>query len=142
MTISDLETQRERLRVQTHNRCGYCLAHQDYVPWVLEIDHIVPKAKGGSDDEENLWLACHTCNLYKSSQTHGRDPMTGRRVKLFNPRQQKWQQHFAWSEDGTHVVGRTVCGRATVIALNLNNLISVTVRRNWVTAGWHPPKGR
>ena len=28
--------------------------------------------------------------------------------------------------------------KPTVIALNLNNLISVTVRRNWVKAGWHP----
>lgn len=139
MTTSPLEILREKLRLQAHNRCGYCLAHQDYVPWVLEIDHILPKAKGGSDDENNLWLACHTCNLYKSSQTHGRDPLTGRRIKLFNPRNQQWRHHFVWSDNGTHILGRTVCGRATVIALNLNNLISVTVRRNWVKAGWHPP---
>jgi hypothetical protein len=30
--------------------------------------------------------------------------------------------------------------RVTIVALNLNNLIAVTVRRNWITAGWHPPQ--
>ena len=86
--ISD--TLRAKVRTQAGNRCGYCLARQEYVPWVLEIEHIVPKSKGGTDDEENLWLACHSCNLFKSNQTHGRDPLTGRRVRLFNPRRQQW----------------------------------------------------
>lgn len=133
------EEVRKRVREAASHRCGYCLSHQDYVPWVLEIEHIVPLAKSGSDNEENLWLACHTCNLYKGSKTHGQDPLTGHRVRLFNPRQQQWATHFQWSADGTLIEGRTASGRATVLALNLNNLISVTVRRNWVAAGWHPP---
>ena len=37
------------------------------------------------------------------------------------------------------IVGRTATGRATVVALSLNKLVAVTVPRNWVTAGWHPP---
>lgn len=135
-TISD--ALRARVRAQAGNRCGYCLARQEYVPWTLEIDHIVPKSKGGTNDEENLWLVCHSCNLFKSNQTHGRDPLTGRRVRLFNPRRQQWKRHFRWSEDGTFIIGRTACGRATVAALNLNNLIAITVRRHWVAAGWHP----
>jgi hypothetical protein len=36
-------------------------------------------------------------------------------------------------------MGRTATGRATVVALHLNNLVAVTVRQNWVRAGWHPP---
>ncbi|MBM3127561.1 MAG: HNH endonuclease [Chloroflexi bacterium] len=131
---------RERVRAQARNRCGYCLARQEYVPWSLEIEHIVPQSQGGSDDEANLWLACHSCNLFKSDQTHGRDPSTGRMVRLFNPRSQAWQRHFAWSENGELIVGLTACGRATVVALNLNNLVAVTVRRNWISAGWHPPE--
>jgi hypothetical protein len=59
---------------------------------------------------------------------------------LFNPRLQRWTPHFTWSEDGTKVIGRTACGRATVGALRLNNAIAVMVRREWVAAGWHPPK--
>lgn len=128
-----------RVRSQADNRCGYCRAHQDYLPWTLEIEHIIPRAKGGTNAEENLWLACHACNLYKNTQTQARDPLTGRQVPLYNPRYEKWSEHFEWNSDGTLILGRTPCGRATVIALKLNNLTSVTVRRNWVRAGWHPP---
>lgn len=131
---------RARVREQAGNRCGYCLSLQKYVLGILEIEHIIPKAKGGTDDEENLWLACRLCNGYKGITTHERDPVTGRRVKLFNPRWQKWSRHFQWSQDGTRIIGRTACGRATVIALQLNNLIAVTVRQQWVVAGWHPPE--
>ncbi len=130
---------RARVRVQAGDRCGYCRSPQRYVLGVLEIEHIIPSARGGSDDEENLWLACRLCNGYKGTQTHGRDPATGQRVRLFNPRQQAWGRHFRWSADGTEVQGQTACGRATVIALQLNNPIARLVRSAWVTAGWHPP---
>jgi hypothetical protein len=42
-------------------------------------------------------------------------------------------------EDGTRIIGLTACGRATALALQLNNVIAVMVRREWVAAGWHPP---
>ncbi|WP_202803614.1 hypothetical protein [Spirulina subsalsa] len=61
-------------------------------------------------------------------------------VPLFNPRQNQWSEHFTWSKNGTEIIGLTPCGRATVLALNLNNPIAVTVRKQWVSAGWHPPK--
>jgi hypothetical protein len=35
-----------------------------YVLGILEIDRIIPKAVGGTDDEENLWLAWSLCNNY------------------------------------------------------------------------------
>jgi hypothetical protein len=130
---------RVSIEAEAGNRCGYCRTHQDYVPWPLEIDHIIPKSKGGTDEQDNLWLACRSCNSFKSDQTHGRDPLTGRWTALFNPRMQRWKRHFRWSADGTLIVGRTACGRATVVALNFNRLIAVTVRRNWMAAGWHPP---
>ena len=47
---------RQRIRKQGQNRCGYCQSHQQYILGKLEIDHIIPVAAGGSDDEENLWL--------------------------------------------------------------------------------------
>ncbi len=130
---------RERVRKQAGDRCGYCLSRQRYILGKLEIDHIIPQAHGGNNDEGNLWLSCRLCNGYKGTQTHGRDPLTGRRIRLFHPRRQKWERHFVWSKDGTRVVGRTACGRATVQALQLNNIFAVLVRRQWVAAGWHPP---
>jgi hypothetical protein len=79
------------------------------------------------------------CNNFKGTQTHALDPLTGRRVRLFNPRTQRWSRHFHWSADGTQIIGRTATGRATVVALQLNNVIAVMVRRAWVSAGWHLP---
>lgn len=140
MASSISNTLRVKVRWQAQNRCGYCLTYQTYVPWKLEIEHIIPVSKGGSDDEKNLWLACRACNVHKSNHTHAFDPQTGRKVRLFNPRSQRWSRHFQWSQDGTLILGRTACGRATVLALNLNSLVAITVRRNWVAAGWHPPK--
>ncbi len=64
-----------RVRTVAGNRCRYCLALQRYTLLVLEIEHIIPKAGGGTDDEENLWLACRLCNNAKGIQTHGYDPL-------------------------------------------------------------------
>jgi hypothetical protein len=133
------EAVRARVRASAGDRCGDCLSPQRLVLGWLEIEHIVPQAAGGSDDEDNLWLACRLCNNYKSDQREGLDPESGQRVPLFDPRRQQWSEHFAWSADGTRVIGRTPCGRATVIGLHLNNVIAVMVRREWVAAGWHPP---
>ncbi len=85
--------------------------------------------------EENLWLACHRCNAFKGTQTRAPDPQTGSAVALFNPRQQTWTEHFAWSEDGTEILGKTPWGRATVAALKMNNPEIVVSRRLWVSAG-------
>jgi hypothetical protein len=104
----------------------------------LEIDHIIPKARGGSDDETNLWSACRMCNSFKGTPMTARDPLSRRRVRLFNPRRQRWSRHFRWSEDGTYIIGRTSRGRATVIALQLNHIIAVMVNRSgWLLVGIH-----
>ncbi len=134
------EEVRTIVRFEAQNRCGYCRSLQKYVLGMLEIDHIIPKAKGGTDDESNLWLACRLCNNFKATQTHRQDPETNRQVKLFNPRTQQWNKHFTWSEDGTHIIGLTACGRATVLALQLNNTCALMVRQQWISAGWHPPQ--
>jgi hypothetical protein len=94
----------------------------------LEIDHIVPTAAGGT--EENLWLACRMCNGFKGTQTHALDPVTGRRTRLFDPRVGSWSRHFQWSADGEQIVGLTPTGRATSHALQLNHVIAVMVRRS------------
>ena len=129
-----------RIRATAENRCGYCLTPQRYAMQVLEIEHITPRATGGTEDEDNLWLACRLCNNAKGVKTHGYDLLTGRRVRLFNPRKQKWPRHFLWSDDGVRLIGRTTSGRVTVEALNINNEIALAVRQNWVSAGWHPPR--
>ena len=56
---------REYLLEKWHRTCAYCGAQQ--VP--LQVEHIVPKARGGSDRVTNLTLACAPCNEKKGAQT-------------------------------------------------------------------------
>lgn len=56
---------REYLLEKWHRTCAYCGATQ--VP--LEIEHLVPRARGGSDRVSNLTLACRPCNQRKGSRS-------------------------------------------------------------------------
>jgi hypothetical protein len=134
------EQLRNRVREAAHNRCGYCLSPQRYVMGALEVEHLVPRAKGGSNEEDNLWLSCSLCNRYKGTQTSAIDELTATDAPLFNPRHDKWSEHFRWNAEGVRIAGLTPAGRATVEALKLNNELAVEVRRNWSMAGWHPPE--
>ena len=130
-----------RVREAARNRCGYCLSPQHLVMAGLEVEYTIPLAKGGTNDETNLWLACPLCNGHKSDKISAIDPETGVTVPLFNPRTQVWAEHFAWSDDGIRIIGRTPIGRATVVALHLSDdPDAITVRSYWVRAGWHPPE--
>ncbi len=130
----------QRVRHAAKNRCGYCLSPQHLVMARLEIEHILPVAHGGTDREENLWLACPLCNRFKGDKVTAIDPVTGASVKLYDPRRQDWFAHFRWSEDGLRIIGLTVVGRATVAALHLSDDVdALLVRSYWVLAGWHPP---
>jgi hypothetical protein len=105
----------------------------------LTIDHIIPESLGGLTKENNLWLACPRCNQFKGTQTHAHDQETDEWVTLFNPRLQQWADHFEWSTDGTHILGKTACGWSTVLALQMNNSEIIVTRRQWVSVGWWPP---
>ena len=105
----------------------------------LTFDHIIPETAGGLTARENLWLACERCNRYKSDRTTAIDPQTNHEIPLFNPRTQKWREHFMWDQTGTLIMGLTPTGRSTVLALQLNHPLAVAARKYWVRAGWHPP---
>lgn len=56
---------REYLLEKWGRKCAYCGAKD--VP--LEVEHITPKARGGSNRVSNLSLACRPCNQRKGAQT-------------------------------------------------------------------------
>ena len=45
--------------------CAYCGLHIIATP---QVDHIIPRVKGGSDDEHNLVTCCHVCNARKGDK--------------------------------------------------------------------------
>ncbi|MCP4659086.1 MAG: HNH endonuclease [bacterium] len=130
---------RRRVAEQARYRCGYCLTQELVIGRPMEFDHLFPRSLGGLTTEDNLWLACSLCNDHKSNRLLIIDPETGDRVRVFNPRKQEWQEHFAWAEGAARIDGTTAIGRATVAALQLNRPSLVLARRLWVNAGWHPP---
>jgi hypothetical protein len=131
---------RAKITAAAKHRCGYCQTQIIVIGSFLTVDHIVPLAAGGKTEENNLWLACNSCNIYKGDRTHYDDPQSGLSVALFNPRTQEWDEHFLWSGDGIFILGKTEVGRATIDALKLNNEYIVRSRRRWVSVGWHPPQ--
>jgi 5-methylcytosine-specific restriction endonuclease McrA len=56
---------REYLLDKWKRTCAYCSGKE--VP--LEVEHIIPKSRGGTDRVSNLTLSCRTCNVKKGDQT-------------------------------------------------------------------------
>jgi hypothetical protein len=130
---------RRQVAAQARYRCGYCQTQEAVSGIPLTLEHIFPKARGGQDIEENLWLSCRLCNEAKGVQIDSVDPETETRVPLFNPRTDTWAVHFAWDVQDTHMIGLTPTGRATIAALSLNSELRVRARAVWAEAGHHPP---
>ncbi|MFN6483845.1 MULTISPECIES: HNH endonuclease signature motif containing protein [unclassified Nostoc] len=100
--------------------CTYCRTAEALTVTTFEFEHIIPLSAGGKTVFENLCLACPSCNRYKATRQTAIDPNTQNEVKLFNPQQQLWADHFTWSEDATEIVGLTKSGRATIYTLKMN----------------------
>ena len=117
MTVNDFT--KKLVRERAKFLCEYCHSSEEASAALFSIDHIIPQFLGGSDDPANLALACQRCNGYRYNFTTGIDPKTEEIIPLFNPRQQKWCDHFIWSADGLKIIGLTSTGRATCNRLDL-----------------------
>lgn len=133
------ESLRKQIIDHDKSRCCYCLTSAANSGISMTYDHIKRVSQGGDTTFENLCLACRSCNEYKSNLTESIDPLSGETISLFNPRKQKWLEHFIWSADGSKVEGITAISRATIIRLRMNNPVIIVARKRWVMSGWHPP---
>jgi len=78
----------------------------------------------------NMALACPHCNARKWAHVDGEDPVSGQRVALFNPRTQRWEEHFQWSVQCPFEIGGiSAHGHATVARLQMNHPDLVSIRR-------------
>ncbi|WP_129673303.1 HNH endonuclease [Candidatus Chloroploca sp. Khr17] len=124
---------------RARDRCEYCLSPARYATQRLSVEHVLPRAKGGQTAFENLALACQGCNNHKYNHTEAFDPVSRLIAPLYNPRRDRWSDHFAWSADLLIMVGLTPTGRATVVNLLLNRAGVVNLRRLLLGVGEHPP---
>lgn len=124
----------KHLRVDVEKRaqwqCEYCrIPKQGQVGW-FPIHHIKPLNVGGETSLTNLALACPRCNGHKWAFETGTDPQTETENPLFNPRTQRWNEHFEWDADGSlKIHGKTPIGRATIERLRMNASEILAIRR-------------
>jgi len=130
---------KNKIRSHFADLCAYCRTAEALTVTTFEFEHIIPLSAGGGTVFKNLCLACPSCNRYKATRQTAIDPKTQDEVKLFNPQQQLWADHFTWSEDATEILGLTTIGRATIFTLRMNRLQLTRVRKMWVRMGEHPP---
>lgn len=143
MAVSD-STRRE-VRERAASRCEYCHADERWQFVRFTMDHVIPQSDAGSDEAENIALACRNCNERRSNLQQSADPQTGEVVRIFNPRQDNWNEHFSWSADRLYIVGLSPIGRATVQLLDMNDQRhggrTIRVRQRDLADRFHPPPG-
>ena len=130
------ETLRQQVIDRAQGRCEYCLIHQQDSLYAHEIDHVIPEKHRGSTSLENLCLACLDCNRHKGSDFASFDPRTNEVALLFNPREQRWSDHFRLEE--AKIVPITAEGRVTVFVLQLNDELRLRARQALLEAGRYP----
>jgi hypothetical protein len=117
-------------------RCEYCLLHEDDGWEPHQPDHIIARKHRGETVAENLAWTCALCNRYKGSDVASIDSVTGRVVRLFDPRRDRWTRHFRLHEG--RILARTAVGRVTEFLLQLNRPDRVRVRHILSRKGLYP----
>ena len=131
---------RQQVRERFNFICAYCQTAESLATVTFEIEHIVPLSTGGQTLLNNLCLACPTCNRFKGIRQEATDSLTNEVIQLFHPNQHHWNEHFAWSENFTEIIGLTSTGRVTIALLKMNRPQLVRLRKMWVSVDKHPPQ--
>jgi hypothetical protein len=131
-----LASLRREVRERAKERCEYCLLAESQAFFPHEPDHLIALKHGGLSTAANLALACSDCNRFKGSDIASIDAVTGKLVRLFNPRTQRWSAHFRLS-DG-QIIPLTPTGRVTEQLLRLNLPNRVKVREQLAALGLYP----
>jgi hypothetical protein len=106
--------------------CEYCLLPQALSFLVFEVEHVISEKHNGRTTKSNLALACPICNRFKGSDLGSLDPKTGKLTPFFNPRNQRWSEHFKL-ENGK-IIPLSPEGRVTVLIFHFNNYERVIER--------------
>ena len=61
------KSERMKIYKKCNGHCAYCGCELEYKD--MQVDHIIPLRKGGSDTEDNMVPACRSCNHYKATFT-------------------------------------------------------------------------
>ena len=116
--------------------CEYCGLPDDVVLVKHQPDHIIATRHGGRTALDNLAYACYACNHHKGSDIASLDFESGLITRLYNPREDRWHDHFQWND--ARIEPLTAVGRATANLLRFNDPQRVTTRANLLRQGRLP----
>lgn len=91
----------KKLRFEVFKRDGFQCQYCGKSPpeAILEVDHIVPKKRGGKDEIDNLITACFDCNRGKGSKELNIAPETLERKKeILKEKQIQLKEFFKYQE--------------------------------------------
>lgn len=128
---------RRLVESRANHLCEYCLIHQRDTYLGCQVDHVISEKHGGLTEPANLAYACTFCNRAKGSDIGSLSPSTGKFTRLFNPRTDRWRDHFCLR--GTWIESLTPSGEVTVIILALNVAERRFEREAPVQSGMYPP---
>ncbi|WP_245555373.1 HNH endonuclease [Baaleninema simplex] len=114
---------RNRVKERAKYCCEYCLYPNSLSFSPHEIDYVIAKKHGGSSNFANLALSCWRCNRQQGSDFVSFDTQTGEFNFLYNPRIQKWMEHF----QKTKTLKLSVCLRKVTPPYNYFNSIPSNV---------------
>ncbi len=113
------ESLRSELAARADYLCEYCLIHETDTFFGCEVDHVISVKHGGTSEANNLAYACMFCNRRKGSDTGSIDWETGEFVRFFNPRSDRWADHFGLN--GASIESQTAIGAVTARILGFND---------------------
>lgn len=116
--------------------CEYCLIHEDDTFFGCEVDHIISLKHGGRTEEANLAFACLPCNRHKGTDIGSIAADSGEFIRLFNPRQDGWSDHFRL--EGPLIKPITDIGKVTVSILQLHGVERILERETLIAIGRYP----
>ncbi|MSU58786.1 MAG: HNH endonuclease [Pedosphaera sp.] len=125
---------RQQVRERAGGRCEYCRL-PDWVELAgpFHVEHVVARQHRGTDVLSNLAWACSRCNRHKGTNLSGVDPDSDEVVTLFNPRRERWEEHFEIV--GAIIRGRSPAGRVTAWLLQMNAERRVELRSELIGQG-------
>ncbi len=115
--------------------CEYCLIHERDTYVGCHVDHIIAEKHGGLTELENLAFACAVCNRAKGTDIASLVPGTERLVRLFNPRVDRWDDHFRIRADSLLIEPLSDMGAVTAHLLGFNEIERVLERQALVKIG-------
>lgn len=127
---------RRSVAARARRLCEYCLIHEDDTFFGCEVDHIISEKHGGPTEAENLAFACFNCNRQKGSDVGSISKLSGAFVRFFNPRTDRWADHFAL--DDVMIRPLTEIGEVTARILDLNGSDRILERHALQAIGRFP----